>query len=79
MQSGEPAAKALIRYGPRRSDIDIGNPLKYSANIVPYTQVDLAFKSNGYVESVLQVPSASGDAATSTRETGSRRVLCSRW
>ena len=40
--------------------IDVGNALKYSASIVPYTQVDLAFKSNGYVESVLQVPSASG-------------------
>jgi RND family efflux transporter MFP subunit len=40
--------------------LDLGNALKYSANIVPYTQVDLAFKSNGYVESVLQVPSASG-------------------
>jgi len=40
--------------------LDLGNALKYSANIVPYTQVDLAFKSNGYVESVLQVPSANG-------------------
>jgi RND family efflux transporter MFP subunit len=40
--------------------LDTGNALKYSANIVPYTQVDLAFKSNGYVESILQVPSASG-------------------
>jgi RND family efflux transporter MFP subunit len=40
--------------------LDVGNALKYSANIVPYTQVDLAFKSNGYVESVLQVPSANG-------------------
>ena len=40
--------------------IDVGNALRYSASIAPYTQVDLAFKSNGYVESVLQVPSASG-------------------
>ena len=40
--------------------IDVGNALKYSASIAPYTQVDLAFKSNGYVESVLQVPSAGG-------------------
>jgi RND family efflux transporter MFP subunit len=40
--------------------IELGNALKYSASIAPYTQVDLAFKSNGYVESVLQVPSASG-------------------
>ena len=40
--------------------IDAGNALRYSASIAPYTQVDLAFKSNGYVESVLQVPSANG-------------------
>lgn len=40
--------------------IDLGNGLRYSASIVPYTQVDLAFKSSGYVESVLQVPSAGG-------------------
>jgi len=37
-----------------------GNPTKYSASIVPYMQVDLAFKSSGYVERILQVPSAAG-------------------
>lgn len=32
-----------------------GNAVKYSATIVPYSQVDLSFKSNGYVERILQV------------------------
>jgi len=32
-----------------------GNPVKYSATVVPYTQVDLSFKSNGYVDRILQV------------------------
>ena len=40
--------------------IDLSNALRYSASIVPYTQVDLAFKSSGYVESILQVPSSAG-------------------
>jgi multidrug efflux system membrane fusion protein len=33
---------------------------KYSANIVPYAQVDLSFKSNGYVERIHQVKSPAG-------------------
>jgi RND family efflux transporter MFP subunit len=33
---------------------------KYSANIVPYAQVDLSFKSNGYVERLHQVKDPSG-------------------
>jgi multidrug efflux system membrane fusion protein len=37
-----------------------GTGTKYSASIVPYTQVDLSFRSNGYVESIRQVQSASG-------------------
>src|SRR5450755_2959616 len=32
----------------------------YSANIQPYQQVDLAFKSNGYLASVRQVKDATG-------------------
>jgi RND family efflux transporter MFP subunit len=56
-----PQQKALVPVRTAQVEtLDVGNALKYSANIVPYTQVDLAFKSNGYVESVLQVPSASG-------------------
>ncbi len=40
--------------------LQVGNPAKYSASIVPYAQVDLAFKSSGYVERILQVKSADG-------------------
>jgi multidrug efflux system membrane fusion protein len=40
--------------------IDVGNGAKYSASIVPYAQVDLAFQSGGYVESIRQVKSPSG-------------------
>jgi multidrug efflux pump subunit AcrA (membrane-fusion protein) len=37
---------------------DVGNT--YSANIQPYQQVDLAFKSNGYLASIRQVTDADG-------------------
>jgi RND family efflux transporter MFP subunit len=37
-----------------------GNRTPYSAGIVPYSQVDLAFKSAGYVASVLRVHGADG-------------------
>ncbi|MFZ0795194.1 MAG: hypothetical protein WAM65_15595, partial [Candidatus Korobacteraceae bacterium] len=37
---------------------DVGNT--YSANIQPYQQVDLAFKSNGYLVSIRQVRDAEG-------------------
>jgi RND family efflux transporter MFP subunit len=40
--------------------IDVGNGAKYSASIVPYAQVDLAFQSGGYVDSIRQVKSPSG-------------------
>lgn len=40
--------------------ISVGNPTKYSASISPYSQVDLAFQSSGYVDRVLQVKSANG-------------------
>jgi multidrug efflux system membrane fusion protein len=40
--------------------IDVGNPAKYSASIVPNTQVDLAFQSSGYLDHIRQVPSAGG-------------------
>ncbi len=38
----------------------VANRTPYSAGIVPYSQVDLAFKSGGYVESILQVRGADG-------------------
>jgi len=34
--------------------------VRYSANIVPYAQVDLAFKSGGYVKNIPQVKGADG-------------------
>src|SRR5258708_2032329 len=39
---------------------EVGTRTPYSVGIVPYSQVDLAFKSGGYVESILQVRSADG-------------------
>jgi len=39
-------------------DTSLGNT--YSANIQPYQQVDLAFKSSGYLESIRQVHDADG-------------------
>src|SRR5262245_59170023 len=40
--------------------ISTGSETHYSANIVPNAQVDLAFKSGGYVESIRQVRGADG-------------------
>ena len=40
--------------------IDAGTSNTYSANIQPYQQVDLAFKSNGYLSSIRQVKDANG-------------------
>ncbi len=37
-----------------------GNGTPYSAGIVPYSQVDLAFKSGGYIESILRVRGPDG-------------------
>jgi len=34
--------------------------VRYSANIVSYTQVDLAFKSGGYIQTILQLRGADG-------------------
>jgi multidrug efflux system membrane fusion protein len=40
--------------------IDVGNAARYSASIVPYSQVNLAFQSSGYVDKIRQVRSAGG-------------------
>src|SRR5438876_12142863 len=34
---------------------EAGGGVRYSATITPNTQVDLAFKSGGYIDSILQV------------------------
>jgi RND family efflux transporter MFP subunit len=40
--------------------LSMGNGARYSASIVPYAQVDLAFQSGGYVDRIRQVKSPSG-------------------
>lgn len=40
--------------------LTVGNPARYSASIVPYSQVDLAFQSSGYVDRVRQVKNPTG-------------------
>jgi RND family efflux transporter MFP subunit len=40
--------------------VAMGNGAKYSASIVPYAQVTLAFQSGGYVDSIRQVKSPNG-------------------
>src|SRR5215475_5429071 len=40
--------------------INTGSETRYSANIVPNAQVDLAFKSGGYVQSIRQVRGTDG-------------------
>jgi RND family efflux transporter MFP subunit len=49
-----PVRTALVR------NIDTGTSNTYSANIQPYQQVDLSFKSNGYLVSIKQVRDANG-------------------
>jgi multidrug efflux system membrane fusion protein len=56
-----PATPVPVRTASVES-IRIGNPVKYSATIVPYSQVDLSFKSSGYVDRVLQVKGVDGRA-----------------
>ena len=41
-------------------NVTVGNAARYSASIVPYAQVDLAFQSSGYVDRIRQVKNASG-------------------
>lgn len=48
-----------VRTTPVRS-LEAGNGAKYSANIVPYAQVDLSFKSTGYIDKIMQVRSSDG-------------------
>jgi multidrug efflux system membrane fusion protein len=53
-KSPTPVRTALVQV------IDAGTANTYSANIQPYQQVDLAFKSNGYLASIKQVKDADG-------------------
>ncbi len=55
---GEPSLTP-VRIGEVQT-IDSGTANTYSANIQPYQQVELAFKSNGYLSSIRQVRDATG-------------------
>ncbi|HZQ69365.1 MAG TPA: efflux RND transporter periplasmic adaptor subunit [Terriglobales bacterium] len=55
----EPRALIPVRTAEVQT-ISTGSETRYSANIVPNAQVDLAFKSGGYVVSIRQVRGADG-------------------
>jgi len=57
--SSEPRPLTPVRTA-QVKEIVTGSETRYSANIVPRAQVDLAFKSGGYVESIRQVRGADG-------------------
>jgi RND family efflux transporter MFP subunit len=57
--ASEPRPLTPVRVA-QVQNISTGNETRYSANIVPNAQVDLAFKSGGYVVSIRQVQGADG-------------------
>jgi len=55
------ASKALLPvHTALVQNVTVGNAARYSASIVPYAQVDLAFQSGGYVDHIRQVKNANG-------------------
>jgi RND family efflux transporter MFP subunit len=61
--SSEPRPLTPVRIAEVRT-ISTGSETRYSANIVPNAQVDMAFKSGGYIESMRQVRGADGRMRT---------------
>jgi len=59
-ESAAPARSPVPVRTAMVQSIAIGNSVRYSASIVPYSQVDLAFQSAGYIDHVRQVKSAGG-------------------
>jgi RND family efflux transporter MFP subunit len=57
--ASEPRPLTPVRVA-QVQNISTGSETRYSANIVPNAQVDLAFKSGGYVVSIRQVQGADG-------------------
>jgi RND family efflux transporter MFP subunit len=57
--SSKPKPLTPVRVA-RVQSIDAGNSVRYSANVVPYAQVDLSFQSGGYVKSIRQVKGTDG-------------------
>lgn len=61
-KKGTPAPTQLltsVRVGMVQM-VDRGNVTRYSANIAPYSQVELAFRSSGYIQRIRQVRGADG-------------------
>ena len=58
-EASVPSALTPVRTAEVQS-IDAGTSNTYSANIQPYQQVDLSFKSSGYLASIRQVRDANG-------------------
>jgi RND family efflux transporter MFP subunit len=59
----EPALPAKAPIAVRLADVTLyqsSAALRYSASLVPYTQVDVAFRTTGYITEVRQVKSADG-------------------
>jgi len=57
--ASEPQALTPVRTAEVQT-VSTGSETRYSANIIPRAQVDLAFRSGGYVESIRQVRGADG-------------------
>ena len=59
----EPALPAKAPIAVRLADVtlyQVSEGLRYSASLVPYSQVDVAFRTTGYITEVKQVKSADG-------------------
>ncbi len=59
----EPAVPAKAPIAVRLADVTVyqsSEGLRYSASLVPYAQVDVAFRTTGYITEVKQVKSADG-------------------
>ena len=55
-----PKEPAAVRVATVTVAETTGERLRYSASIVPYAQVDLAFRTSGYVTNIVQVRAADG-------------------
>ena len=59
----EPAVPAKVPIAVRVADVTLSQPtegLRYSASFIPYAQVDLTFRTTGYITEVKQIKSADG-------------------
>ncbi len=66
----EPALPAKAPIAVRLADVTLyqsSEGLRYSASLVPYSQVDVAFRTTGYITEVKQVKSAKGTVLAQIR------------